>query len=124
MANIPVGDTKISLTPTVRQSVVELLNQTLALRQKSGMGHYVAHLVRCLAAHVGAEDQLSLYPGRWTQTGLAGWQRISGVLTRIKKRWGQKKPGEGGGNDRLNAWGRRLLNWHFQAFGAYSHFRF
>ncbi len=30
MANHPVHDTKIALTPTVRQSVADLLNQTLA----------------------------------------------------------------------------------------------
>ena len=94
-----------------------LINQTLALRQKSGMGHYIADLIRCLAAQAG-DDRLLLYPGPWTRMGMAGLQQMAGVFARIKKSLFAGKHGPAEGSKRLNAWGRRLQSWHFQAFGA------
>ncbi len=97
-----------------------LINQTPALRQRSGMGHYIADMIRCLAAQAG-DDRLLLYPGRWTHLGIMGVHHLAGVLAGIKKRLKRgsaDKPRQAEGANRRNGWGRRLLDWHFQAFGT------
>jgi glycosyltransferase involved in cell wall biosynthesis len=96
-----------------------LVNQTTALRQKAGMGHYIAQLVRCLPLEAGT-DQILLYPGRWTQAGLEGWKSTQRFLGRIRKPGPAASSGPASESKRAwkNAWGRRLLAWHFQLFGA------
>lgn len=96
-----------------------LINQTVALRQKTGMGHYVSHLVHCLSERITG-DQLVLYPGSWTQSGLGGLQKLGRALRRIKgsltgSAW-EDDTGSASGSF-VSAWGRSLQNWHYQTFG-------
>jgi alpha-1,3-rhamnosyl/mannosyltransferase len=94
------------------------------------MGNYVSHLVRCLSERI-SNDHLLLYPGSWTRSGLGGLQLLGRALRRIKGSLsGAGGPGEetiaasssAFGRDWVHSWGRRLQNWHYQAFAAHSDF--
>lgn len=89
-----------------------LINQTTALRQKAGMGHYIAQLIRCLPLEAGA-DRFLLYPGKWTELGLAGWKKTQHLLKKVR---GTAAPGLAARPAAawLNTWGRKLLAWHFR----------
>lgn len=88
-----------------------LVNQTTALRQKAGMGHYIAQLVRCLPAAAG-NDEVLLYPGNWTRLGLAAWKKTLALVTKCKPR--RTATTASGSSALANSLGRKLLAWHFQ----------
>jgi alpha-1,3-rhamnosyl/mannosyltransferase len=110
-----------------------LINRTVALRQKAGMGHYVSHLVRCLSARFGGA-QLSLFPGVWAQSGLGGLRMLGRALGRIKGTFtgGNQAPennpeaakaeAKGFSKDWANSWARRLQTWHYETFWAHGDF--
>ena len=96
----------ICTLPRRERRMKVLINQTTALRQKAGMGHYIAELVRCLPLEAGADGSSSI-PGRFTQLGLASWKHLRGMLGKFKRRampaTGDRRHAPGRGR-----WGRRM----------------
>lgn len=83
-----------------------LFNRLTALRRKTGVGHYAAELADALAQTAEFGDSVLLYPGG-----------IVEKLFDLKKRF---RPGNGGGAGA--GWGRKLFQWHFQAFAKTRRF--
>ena len=100
-----------------------LINQTLALRQKSGMGHYIADLIRCLPAQAGP-DKVLLYPGAFAKIGLAGWKKLTAMLGKLGGLLarGPTTAASAAGRDWLKSWPRQMQSWHFRA--CWSHAKF
>jgi glycosyltransferase involved in cell wall biosynthesis len=74
-----------------------VVNQLVALRQKSGVGHYTAQLLRCLQEKAG-EDRVDGFPAGWLARACQG-----------KSRPARKKPGHGG--PRRGRLGRTVDHW-------------
>ena len=97
-----------------------LINQTPALRQKSGMGHYVANLIRCLQAQAGTERVL-LFPGAAATFGLASARKLKAALATFTNCLRRPGPRNGVSAPRasgewIKRWGRWGLEWNFRLF--------
>ncbi len=64
-----------------------VLNNLTALRQKTGIGHYVTELVRSLRAQ-DKTDQFITFPGTVVGTAAAAWRMLGKNLAWLKKKRG------------------------------------
>jgi alpha-1,3-rhamnosyl/mannosyltransferase len=93
-----------------------VVNRWPAAGQRTGIGHYTAELLRCLARQAG-EDEVVIYPPPWLQRARACLTRLASlgrVLPAGAARGSAARlPARAGG--RLREWGRALTGWHFRA---------
>lgn len=87
-----------------------LIDYLTALRRRTGIGHYVAELVRHLQATAAPEDAVSTYPGP-LETALLRWRKGSARGRGPDSAGGER---DGGWRQTLLTWGRRLSDWHFR----------
>lgn len=96
-----------------------LVNELTAIRQKAGVGHYIAELLTALRGVADDGDEVQTYPGTMVRAGMAGWNKARTFLGRVKISPGgrvfKRKP-------RLNFLGRRLISLHFRAFAGLHSF--
>jgi alpha-1,3-rhamnosyl/mannosyltransferase len=52
-----------------------VVNQLPALGRKTGVGHYIAEVLRCLRAQAGA-DQVDAFPSGWVQSARGWWDHL------------------------------------------------
>lgn len=87
-----------------------VINCLTAIRQKTGIGHHVAELLRCLR-DLHPHDEFRAFPGAFVAAGMRVW----GHIGRFRRSHGGARRSE---SSRLHALGRGLAAWHFRTFGA------
>ena len=96
-----------------------MINRTLALLQKTGIGHYTGQLIRCLTADP-ANNEVVLYPGAGTKLGVNAWTSLSRAVRKLLPAVKRGSKSGGGGNTNRGDWrynlSRVLQDWHFRAF--------
>ncbi len=93
-----------------------VLNNLTALRQKTGIGHYVTELVRGLRANQ-PDDLFSTFPGPCAEIAaatLAGIQAGTARLRKLVARPNCQRPARSGLHQRGRAW----AEWYFRTFWA------
>jgi glycosyltransferase involved in cell wall biosynthesis len=83
-----------------------LVNHLTAIRQKTGIGHHVTELVRCLRAQ-HPDDAFIAYPAPWTTAAILALEVIKNPL---RGRSGAQRPGRAW----LQNLARRGAAWHFR----------
>ena len=93
-----------------------LVNRLTALRRRTGIGHYVAHLLDALGEVASPGDRVDVYPGLLAERSLGG-------LRALKRK---KTSGAGQRDGRLGRllarMGRSLTAWHFRIFYGWRGF--
>ena len=84
-----------------------VINHLTAIRQKTGIGHHVAELVRSLRAQQ-PHDAFRAYPGPLVAAGLRAWGRLRRA----------RGTARGSGMSWLHTLGRACMAWHFRTFWA------
>src|SRR5437016_5158718 len=94
-----------------------LLNTLTAVRQKTGIGHYVTELVHCLRRQ-HPDQQFATYPGALVKIAASVASRLRQALPGA----GSKDSVNGADSGRLRPWlsaqARRLMAWHFRTLWA------
>jgi alpha-1,3-rhamnosyl/mannosyltransferase len=85
-----------------------VVNQLTAIRQKTGIGHHVTELLRCLRAQEPGDEFIG-FPGPWTTAAIAAWSSIGKALRR-PGRIGTPRQVRAG----LHTWARAAAAWHFR----------
>src|SRR5262245_50015708 len=85
-----------------------IVNHLTAIRQKTGLGHHVVELVRCLRAAY-PEDEFRAFPGPLVAAGMRAWGRLRGARRAAPRRTGPS---------RRHSLGRAGVAWYFRMFWA------
>jgi alpha-1,3-rhamnosyl/mannosyltransferase len=88
-----------------------VVNSLTAIRQKTGIGHHVSELLRCLRAR-HPEDQFIAFPGRCATAALHAWTNLRNVMRRVTRSGGSS--GGRAGRPWMQALGRTGVEWHFR----------
>jgi alpha-1,3-rhamnosyl/mannosyltransferase len=91
-----------------------IINHLTAIRQKTGIGHHVAELLRCLPA-LHPDDTFRTFPGPLVTAGLHAWQGAGQRAGRLRR---AVSGGKRSGSSWLPALGRGWAAWHFRTFVA------
>src|SRR5581483_11266206 len=100
-----------------------LINRLTAIRQKTGIGHYIDQLLRALPS-LACDDDIIVYPGAVAERGMHAWK--------CWRRWLGSKATSRAGASRacasracasrarasMHSVGRSFAAWHFRLFGA------
>lgn len=95
-----------------------VLNNLTAIRRRTGVGHYVAELLRSLRAEY-VNDQFATFPGPWVERGARAWGSSRACLKHIKKMCFLPSDSQGGTNPSspwLNNVARGWAAWQFKTF--------
>src|SRR5436190_624358 len=92
-----------------------VLNNLTAVRRKTGIGHYVTELARCLRDQHPAH-QFVTFPGRWVEAGVQAWERVQRSLRFTKDADSTHKAWDRPLRHWLNARARAAAAWHFRTF--------
>jgi alpha-1,3-rhamnosyl/mannosyltransferase len=93
-----------------------IVNNLTAIRQKTGIGHHVSELLRCLRAQEPA-DRFIAYPGRCATAAIHAWANLGKALGRLRPSR-PAKSAAGTGRPGLHTVARGLTAWHFRTFWA------
>lgn len=96
-----------------------LVNRLTALKQKTGIGHYVAMLLTALRERAG-EGEVHVYPGPWEEKTLRALKAWRGPKRKSTAAGPGKRDGKLGLF--LHRLGRNLSGWHFRLFYGWRRF--
>ncbi len=86
-----------------------VVNNLTAIRQKTGIGHHVTELLRCLRAEQPADEFLT-FPGPWVAAGMQAFDTIGKALRRLKRR----AVTQSSGRPWIHTLARGWAAWHFR----------
>lgn len=103
-----------------------LINRLTALRQRTGIGHYIAELMRSLAEQGHGQEMLG-FPGPVTASGIGAWKTVMKALRGLRGHaaatTGLSKPSTTASG--FNFWhtvARDWARWQFRAFWSWRAF--
>ena len=88
-----------------------VINNLTAIRQKTGIGHHITELLRCLRAQ-RPHDEFVTFPGPWVTAGIHAWGALRKGIGRLKNT--HDAVGPQSGRPWLHTVARACTAWHFR----------
>jgi alpha-1,3-rhamnosyl/mannosyltransferase len=96
-----------------------VVNNLTAIRQKSGIGHHVSELLRCLRDR-HPDDEFIAFPGACVATGMRVWSTVRHAIGRLRRSGSVSS--HKARREKMHALARGWAAWHFRAALGHASF--